>query len=1646
MIRRLTVPEPRQGVHLARFIVLVPPLAFIVAVVIYMLALGRHLSVGLAPLVAQAISQSVNREVRLTRLDPFSFPTRIVVEGLRVSNHATFAGDLGHPMIDAKYVTINYSLPALLSDPKNANTAVRDITIEQAYGFVERLPNNKFNFSDLIPKKPLREVKPYLGTIFLKQATLYFRDETAIPALRSRIHAFSNVNAAIDLTSPHFVSFRATSESTERLFTLAKIDGNLFRNMASDKLGPNDIGLRIHLNISQASMPFVMNDFVPEAHPFVSFTGGRLDADVTISQLGLPKSRPMDVQGTAHLANCSFIEVKHQALLRPAYGVAGDVFFTDKQATLLMVGTTNGIPVRLSGALFGFPKTQLALRADLPQLPIERLPSTMPFIPPLPPEVRFPTPAALTASVTGDATDISASASLATPLVAVSGYNVHNVRTDITYSRGLVAIKTLTADQEGGAGVLSSQGLVDTRQSPPALVFKGSVSHIALNAFKLPANVAKQIGSLAGDANLSFVASSGKPGPPGPPVIPKPGRAKVALGPIRAQASLNIVGAVVHGYSVPVISGRVQYVQGEGVRISEVFAKDAEGGIVLVRGEVPILGNTPPRFDLALNASSIQIGPAMEAFGIPDAHGTGYFRGKLTGSVADPDLFGKLSLVAAGYKKNAIDLATGHVRYHDDTVGLEDFTVQVEPALARFSGTVGKVSTKNPSFDLQVELNRAQISDLISFVPPEVLAKANDPNLNRVLKSATGIVNTKVKLEGTANAPELRGDLTIANATIEAYHISGVQGTFEFADNVLNVPHISLAYEEARLTAGGSFNVAKKTVKASFAVNNIDAARIGIIVGSGLPISGKLAVAGFVRGEAADPEVWAQIATDDVHVGTFAFNSLRAAAHLDHGVVSSTGLPTIVKLDEATYNVASFRFDTKTKAISLNATVSGGKLATLILRIEASRWLMNKLPSNAVTALYQLPSPLDATIDVPKFVVSGTIEKPEASVVVDATKVVIGTHHLDAIHADLGYAGTVLDIREITARGATAYMNASGTIDLDGPINAQLEASNIGLGLLNPYLPQGTKLGGMLGDLTIVAKGRTKSPELTASVTLDSPSFNSVAFDRLDSGRISVANRQLTIDGLTITKDEKLKDGTTVQHIVSIRGSLPFDWSSESGTPMPVFPTNVPMDLHASIPEQSLSVISLFAPKLQGSSFSGVFHASVDIGGTLADKKLSGEIGISKGQIKPDGFKSGLQNIEALVQFSGSKATIINCRAESNQKNGGDIIATGSVLFGGGRAPVTSGIADALLGGVDLNLGIVATKFKINESKLVQFGNAGFGGEINGALKVTEGLLSPLVAGTLTIKNAGVIMPTTQTIAKGIAPAPVINPRFSMNVMVPRGAHVESSQVKVSDASGALTVLGSLDVPNVRGQLVINKGTFNLPTARFRIVSGGTVDVMYHPESPADDTGLNVTVNLEARTSLSISQRTLASNQGSLNTGIAVTPSLLGSYGGGDRYQITALIYGTLKSDGTGLILKFSSEPNLAESQILGALGGQFVRDISAGAVDTGLKSLFAQVLSNQLGGVFLDSLYDYTGLDVSIDYNPGLPLVLSVTKQLTPKLEVTFTRLDSSRAGGAVATSLSPPQYQLRLGYNLSKALRFSLSTDDQHSFGAALEGVFRF
>jgi hypothetical protein len=216
-------------------------------------------------------------------------------------------------------------------------------------------------------------------------------------------------------------------------------------------------------------------------------------------------------------------------------------------------------------------------------------------------------------------------------------------------------------------------------------------------------------------------------------------------------------------------------------------------------------------------------------------------------------------------------------------------------------------------------------------------------------------------------------------------------------------------------------------------------------------------------------------------------------------------------------------------------------------------------------------------------------------------------------------------------------------------------------------------------------------------------------------------------------------------------------------------------------------------------------------------------------------------------------------------------------------------------------------------------------------------------------------------------------------------------------------------------------------------------------------------VNITATTELTISPVILAANRpgiGSQSSFIYQTPGLISSPGTlPQRYTVTLTIDGNLNSP-NGLDLNFQSDPaGLTSSEILAAMGGQQALNtlLVGGNVQLALQTEAQQILTSYAIPTLLQpveaNIASAFGVEeFDVNYEPQSPLTISVTKQLSPRLEVSYTRYVNSRVGGAVSSTLEPLEYTVAADYYFTNRFRIGVSTDDQHNYEIEIGGAFRF
>ena len=729
---------------------------------------------------------------------------------------------------------------------------------------------------------------------------------------------------------------------------------------------------------------------------------------------------------------------------------------------------------------------------------------------------------------------------------------------------------------------------------------------------------------------------------------------------------------------------------------------------------------------------------------------------------------------------------------------------------------------------------------------------------------------------------------------------------------------------------------------------------------------------------------------------------------------------------------------------------------------------------------------------------------PSGKITADAQNLLAAGVPIGAASADVDYQNHIVSVHKFQATSDRAFLSASGTANLDGEIAASLEASNIPLASLESILPSlspyyrpadpdlkrrrqavlHAALGALpreVSALSLNASGLTRSPNLVASVSLSTPeeappiqivsqaikakgkkapkteppvvaAAPVYALDSVRSGTITLASA--TPDGpkiLTVSELSAFKNG----HLVAtLSGSLPLV-SADNPTAAALLPDQ---DLHAVLKVQDLAVLAGFSPgALDPKKTGGQLSVTANFGAG----QLSGLATITDASVGLPTFDTSVNKINGIVVLGDNKATIQSFTGQSSK--GGSFALSGQA---------------SLLGAQSLELRMAVKDLTLDENSkqnvLYEKFSSGLKAKINGALTIVGPFLTPKIATPpntpIVVSDAIGTLPSPSDTPAAPGSPPSFDPSFDVALQLGAGrsktVSVRSALLR-ADAAGPVQLSGRLSAPKFRAALAVTRGQFILPPSTLlQIVKpreGGTNTVVVeYPKNDANGVpGVQTDVDITAQATVSPSQATLAQYRSVVGNGIgeaapqggaAFAGSPLGS--GRQRYAITVHIYGLLGSDDPAkLHTDFSSSPGgLSKAQMLAALvpAGSLVAAAGGGAggqsiLEDQFKTALANVAIPTLLTPITESVASALGLeDLNVTYDPHLPLFVTVTKQLTPKIDVTFSR--SFGARGATDQTVLPPQYTLKLGYDITNRYRIGVVTDDRHNNTLTLEGFLRF
>ncbi len=1711
-----------------------PLVGLTVSAGVYSASVFHLLRAHLVPIAEAELTRQTGHEVRIGGAD-FSRRGALVLSDIAVADKATFAAGNGEATLAAKRLTVDYNLHSLIFDSGNAAHALGDITLDQPTVLVERLSSTRFNFSDFLKPKTKTTTKPFVGRILVHDGTLRFRDFNAPDrGKRPALNTLTAVEGTADFFSTRNVYFdvRGRGARAENRFDALAVSGDVSRQVAGRYRG--------HIVATDADAAYWTDYF--KAFPQARIIRGRADADVSLANEGVspPPGRLLDLSGNVAVRHVTILASDKKILAQPLEDLTGTTAFTGAGLSLDARARVAGQLLAVAGTVFDFKHPQIAATASSPRLDPVRLAAALPVLK-LPPGFKV-SPGPVRASFTGTPGNPTITVNAALPAVVYAGNRATNLVAQATYANRVLSIPTATF-RLNGTGQAALRGTVDTAGAKPVLLLAGVARGVDLARLRLPPAAQAKGLNLGGLADVQFLADNLKR-------------------PLSVVANVSAANLHVRRTTLRSLAGRVAWTQGGAITLTRLVARDPSG-TASVSGTVP--GGASGRWNLNVRTAGLDVAGLLRPYAKVALSGRAAFDGRVVGAANAPHFVGAARLIEPRFGRYAADLATGNLTAGLDGVRLRDVTLRRFPTEARLDGAVTQLSGADPVLALRVHLSEGDVADFLHLAES---ASAPSPKTARTLTASlpnlSGTATGDFHITGRLKSPVVSGHAGVTDATVGDYRLDQVAADLRYADGVLSVRNGFARSEAATLRASGE-RTAGGILRARFAASGLDLARFDPQLKPYADVDGTLAFAGRFDGTPQAPHVaLTSVAVPDLVVDGQAFAPLSLAGRYDDGVLTQTGLPWRFIVSPPTdyvgeaggpveYDVNALRLTLPNLGhprrganVSLSAAIplsAPERLSHVFATIRASRFAQTPAGRALLAQIANLPQPISGTLALPRVTVDGPPDaltaraelsaqtltlgetkvggltaslaytsgaRPSGSLTASATSLLAAGVPIGAVTADADYRDRIVTLHRLRATGGRAFLNASGTANLDGSVAASLDASNIPLaplGLLPYFNPADVALArtrqatrdALLGvlprevtALSVNASGPTRSPNLVGSISLSNPEGSAptaappkvaagkkasgkgaavnaadaagapaYALDSIRSGAITLAStapdapKVLTVSDLSAFKGGRL--------VATLSGSLPLISAAGLGAA-----ARLPdQDLHAVLNVQDLAALAGFAPgALDPKKTGGRLSVTANFGGG----GLTGLATITDASVGLAGFDTSVNKINGIVVLADNKAKVQSFTGRSS-KGGGFSLA--------GDA--------ALSGSQSLNLHLTAKDLGVDENSKQNVLAKSFGSAlkatINGALTVAGPFLTPAVTtpsnAPIVVSDATGTLPTPTGGAEEAKEPSKFNPSFDVSLQLGGG---RSKTVRVqggllqAEAAGRLRLQGSLASPQFRGTLRVDRGQFVLPPSTLlkivkprdteAISMGGNANNYVSVEYPRLDEngvpGLQTNVNVWAQATVSPTQASLAQYRSVAGNEVGeAAPQGNAAFGGSSplgggrqRYTITVHVYGLLGSTDPAKLHDdfFSSPGGLTKAQMVAALvpASALVAAAGGGAggqnvLEDQFKTALANVAIPTLLTPITESVASALGLeDVNVTYDPNQPVFVTVTKQIGPKLEVIFSRSFGSR--GVTDQTLLPPQYTLKLGYDITNRYRLGVSTDDQKNKTVTLEGVLRF
>lgn len=610
---------------------------------------------------------------------------------------------------------------------------------------------------------------------------------------------------------------------------------------------------------------------------------------------------------------------------------------------------------------------------------------------------------------------------------------------------------------------------------------------------------------------------------------------------------------------------------------------------------------------------------------------------------------------------------------------------------------------------------------------------------------------------------------------------------------------------------------------------------------------------------------------------------------------------------------------------------------------------------------------------------------------------------------------TLLPLRVESNKTLLAFNGQVGGTQQSG----QLRVRDFPLELLQEFVKLPIDFTGNL-DATATLAGSRANPQAIGELQLTEATLNQKP---LESATASFSYN-----------NSRLNFGSTVlvagPEPIEITGSIPYQLPMAA-----VKPDNDLIRLDVDIENEGLALLNLLTDQVAWEGGQG--QVQLEVRGTLEQPVASGIATVQDATISAQALPNPLTDVTGRVLFSGDRIVVEQVKGNFSQ---GQVAAAGVIPIFANFPPQDPD--------VDNPLNITLDQLELSLQGLYQ-------GDVNGNVVITGAALNPVIGGEIRLSQAEVFIPETaaatptgtsntntpKAAPKQLAPAAgnaASNPPIEFNdLQIVLGDDVEVTRQPILnvEATGSLTINGSLNNLRPEGTIELVRGGVNLFTTQFQLDRGYKQTATFRPQ---DGTNPVLDLQLFARVP-EVTQNPVTTSV----TSSEINEPLSTDLGALQTVRVEASVEGPASELFENLEL--TSTPSRSQSEIIALIGGGFIQTLAGGDSALGLANIAGSAL-----------LSTYQGTITNIGNTLGLselrifPTIItdeesrnSSTLGLAAEASVDISR---NLAVSALSFLTAGQDTQFGFSYRLNGSMRVRATTDFSNESRAVFEYEDRF